>query len=231
MFRQQLFVPSLDGHSRAEALAEAAEAFRTESSAEVDASRVDANSVRGTGLVRAMAGDATIDGQTAYAPFTGRWFGGADRGNAEQHCGEVIDVVPPLEVRVSKGAPAVWLRTYQYVWIGDGYEVRLAISLEPQSPQRVLLGYVVRVEEGQLARERKRQPRVGLADGAGRLIWISPDGVSFEETKEGPGGTETYTVTGFRYHLAGSACNRDERFQSLYTRAARPGTPAYALGK
>ena len=235
-FRQELFVPSVAGRTRAEVLADAVDAFRSESTPTPGARvpgrlNVHGSGIHGTGLVRAMAGDATVDGQTAYGPFTGRWFGSAPNNGLGQHWGGVTDVVPPLEVRLEGRKRAVWLQSYQYAWLGDGYGVRLEISLGPQSRERVLLGYVVRVDEGHLGRERARQPRVGLSAGAGRLIWITPDGVVLEEAAATPAGVETYSVSGFRYRIERNHCRRDEPFQAVYTRSAEAQDNASDLGK
>ena len=180
-------------------------------------------------------GDA-IDPEAAFAPFAGSWFGVWD-GKRVDHQWSGVGLAPP------SGSDAGLIAT-QKAWIGDGWgwnylyrspSTDRSVSLAPPRAPRaaaleeVVLGYVEMLHHqdphGDPTAIASVFPLVAYYDGPGRLIWVTPSSVYFEEVF-GPRDGERYAITGCDYRLSprGEAAIVGGGFQAVYTRdpAVRP---------
>ncbi len=169
-------------------------------------------------LERAVRGASRLDGGAAFGGFEGRWYGRWDRSRVDHHWGPAIDLEPPRRVEIEAGPP-VWIRSYQYAWIGDGYGINLiATSDLERADADYILGYVVHVADQNLDEVRARRPHVGIATGAGQLVWITAGEVFLEEAFRRESGADAYAITGFFYRDDGLATKIKSCFQAIYTR-------------
>ena len=173
------------------------------------------------GLVRqAIAGSRDpIDAHTVYGPFAGKWYGLWDGRPVDHHWSDVVPLDSPRKVRVGPFGPWVWILSWQYAWIGDGYGLNLLAADGPNADARqFLLGYVIHVRDGDIDRETARRPHVGVPVGEGKIIWITAKEMFFEEAFTSEGGGRAYAITGFHYRTQGPRIFDEGSFQAIYSR-------------
>ena len=164
------------------------------------------------------AGNGRLSGETVFGAFTGKWYGLWTDFEVDHHWGEVVELETPRQVEIPGSDVPVWVRSYQYAWVGDGYGLNLVAS-GPDSPQGdYILGYVIHVEGQDLSRERMSRPHVGVFTGAGQLIWITSGEVFLEASTRTAAGDAAYSITGFRYRVEAEEVRYGECFQAVYTR-------------
>lgn len=169
-------------------------------------------------IVKAIAGAERISSDRAYGGFKGKWYGQWDKMSVDHHWGRLVEPEKPQRVEVAGDEP-VWIRSYQYCWVGDGYGLNMIATGNPDSQSGdFLLGYVVHVEDGDLDRPTKRRPHVGIFVGEGKLIWITAGEVFLEESYVVSAGVDAYAITGFFYQVAGDSLQTTQCFQAVYTR-------------
>ena len=178
-------------------------------------------------------GGRAVTADAAFAPFAGRWAGRWEQKLVDHHWH------PVAEPATVTGAAGLTVTGRQYAWVGDGfgwnYVVTSADAGETEKGGGIVLGHVwMLAPPGRSAADVTfRFPLVGHHAGPGRLIWVTPDHIFFEEVLPGgPGGTggDRYAITGTAYAWAGEGGSRRARpagsgFRALYIRppaAARP---------
>ena len=72
-------------------------------------------------IVKAIAGAERISSDRAYGGFKGKWYGQWDKMSVDHHWGRLVEPEKPQRVEVAGDEP-VWIRSYQYCWVGDGYD-------------------------------------------------------------------------------------------------------------
>jgi hypothetical protein len=169
-------------------------------------------------IVEAVAGTGHISSRLAYGGFKGKWYGLWDKMSVDHHWGKIVEPRKPKRVEIADDEP-VWIRSYQYCWVGDGYGLNMIATEDPDSQSGdFLLGYVIHVEDGDLDKPTKRRPHVGVFVGKGKLIWITAGEVFLEESYEISPGVDAYAITGFFYKVTGNTLRTTQCFQAVYTR-------------
>ncbi|MBA7646148.1 hypothetical protein ES703_53910 [subsurface metagenome] len=169
-------------------------------------------------IIEAVTGKKHISSSRAYDRFQGRWYGLWDKMMVDHHWSEIVELDKPLYVQINGDKP-VWIRSYQYCWVGDGYGLNMIATLNPDSKTGdFLLGYVIHVENGNITRPTKRRPHAGLFVDDGKLIWITAGEVFLEESYEVSPGVEGYAITGFFYKVRDGILQTTKCFQAYYTR-------------
>jgi len=169
-------------------------------------------------ITEAISGKERISSRLAYGGFKGKWYGLWDKMSVDHHWGRLVEPEKPQRVEIAGDEP-VWIRSYQYCWVGDGYGLNMIATGNPDSDSGdFLLGYVVHVEGGDLNRPTKRRPHTGVFVGKGKLIWITAGEVFLEESYEISPGKDAYAITGFFYKVANDTLRTTRCFQALYTR-------------
>lgn len=180
-----------------------------------------------------LRGADVIGPEEAFAPFAGRWYGVWDKKRVD-HNWHGVDLAGP-------GSTSAGLVATQKAWVGDGwgwnYLIRPESSAKPgasagyvalstiEQPHSgaVVLGYVEMLNHQDPAGDpsdiRDTFPLVGYADAPGRLIWVTPAFVFFEEVF-GTGDEQRYAITGFQYEWREDRCAAvvGDGFQAMYTR-------------
>ena len=179
-------------------------------------------------LAAAVRGRSSLSGHDAFADFAGRWYGLWDANPVDHHWGPVVEFDPPREVEFASGEN-VWVKSYQYAWIGDGYGINLVASERASQAGDFVLGYVVHVAEQDLSQPRLRRPHVGVFAGDGRLIWITASEVFLEERLPSSETQvdEAYAITGFFYAFEKQVARPTSCFQAVYSRSAEHRTPFF----
>ena len=171
-------------------------------------------------VAKAIAGGGRISSRLAYGGFKGKWYGLWDKMSVDHHWGRIVEPGKPQRVEIAGDEP-VWIRSYQYCWVGDGYGLNMIATTGPGSQTGdFLLGYVVHVEDGDLNKPTKRRPHVGMFVGKSRLIWITAAEVFLEEIYAISPGVDAYAITGFFYKVADNTLRTTKCFQAVYTRQA-----------
>ena len=171
-------------------------------------------------ITEAIAGKKRVSSRQAYGGFKGKWYGLWDKMSVDHHWGRIVEPDKPQRVEIAGDEP-VWIRSYQYCWVGDGYGLNMIATAEPDSQSGdFLLGYVVHVEDGDLNRPTKRRPHVGVFVGKGKLIWITAGEVFLEESYVVSPRVDAYAITGFFYKVADNTLRTTQCFQAIYTRRA-----------
>lgn len=179
---------------------------------------IDGFEISRESIVDAVHGNKHISSRLAYAGFKGKWYGLWDKMSVDHHWGRLDELEKPRRVEVAGDMP-VWIRSYQYCWVGDGYGLNMVVTGDPDSQSSdFLLGYVVHVENGDLDKPTKRRPHVGIFIGKSKLIWITAGEVFLEESYEISPGKEAYAITGFFYNVTEGTLRTTQCFQALYTR-------------
>jgi hypothetical protein len=169
-------------------------------------------------IIEAVSGKKHISSSQAYGRFQGRWYGLWDKMRVDHHWSEIVELDKPRCVKINGDKP-VWLRSYQYCWVGDGYGLNMIATQNPDSQTgNFLLGYVIHVENGNFKRPTKRRPHVGLFIDDGKLIWITAGEVFLEESFDVSPGMEGYAITGFFYKVRSNILYTTQCFQAIYTR-------------
>jgi hypothetical protein len=172
-------------------------------------------------IIEAISGNKHISSSRAYGRFEGRWYGLWDKMKVDHHWSEVVEPNKPRFVQI-KSAKPVWIRSYQYCWVGDGYGLNMIATTNPDSKTGdFLLGYVIHVENGNIKRPTKRRPHTGIFVDNNKLIWITAGEVFLEEIYEVAPGVEGYAITGFSYKIREGTLQTTQCFQAIYTR--KPG--------
>jgi len=169
-------------------------------------------------IIKTILGNKPISSRLAYGGFEGKWYGLWDKMSVDHHWGRLVEHEKPQQVEIA-GDEAVWIRSYQYCWVGDGYGLNMIATGDPD-PQSgdFLLGYVIHVEEGDLNRPTKRRPHVGIFVGKDKLIWITAGEVFLEESYDISPGIDAYAITGFFYNVTNDILRTTRCFQAVYTR-------------
>jgi hypothetical protein len=169
-------------------------------------------------IIEAITGKEHISSCQAYGRFQGRWYGLWDKMRVDHHWSEIIELDKPRCVQINGDKP-VWIRSYQYCWVGDGYGLNMIATEDPDSQTSdFLLGYVIHVENGNVKKPTKRRPHVGLFVDDGKLIWITNGEVFLEESYDVFPGVEGYAITGFFYKVRDGILKTTQCFQAVYTR-------------
>ena len=169
-------------------------------------------------IIKAIAGTERISSDRAYGGFKGKWYGLWDKMSVDHHWGRIVEPEKPQRVEIAGHEP-VWIRSYQYCWVGDGYGLNMIATEDPDSQSGdFLLGYVVHVEGEDLNRPTKRRPHVGVFVGKGKLIWITAGEVFLEESYEISPGMDASAITGFFYKVTDNTLRTTQCFQAVYTR-------------
>jgi hypothetical protein len=169
-------------------------------------------------IIEAVSGAERIASRRAYGGFEGKWYGLWDTMKVDHHWSEIVKPGRPRKI-VIVGERPVWIRSYQYCWVGDGYGLNMIATEAPDSRSGdFLLGYVVHVQDGDMTRPTKRRPHVGIFVDQGKLIWITAGEVFLEETYEVSPGVQAYAITGFFYKVADNILKTTQCFQAVYTR-------------
>jgi 7,8-dihydropterin-6-yl-methyl-4-(beta-D-ribofuranosyl)aminobenzene 5'-phosphate synthase len=169
-------------------------------------------------IIKAISGKKHISSSRAYGRFTGRWYGLWDKMKVDHHWSEITEPDKPLRVLINGDKP-VWIRSYQYCWVGDGYGLNMIATENPYSQTGdFLLGYVIHIENGDITRPTKRRPHVGIFVDDSKLIWITAGEVFLEEIYEASSGVEAYAITGFFYKVRDKILQTTQCFQAIYTR-------------
>lgn len=169
-------------------------------------------------IIEAVSGTERIESRRAYGGVEGKWYGLWEMMKVDHHWSEIVEPDWPRKVEIARQKP-VWIRCYQYCWVGDGYGLNMIATEDPTSPSGdFLLGYVVHVDQGDMTRPTKRRPHVGLFVDKGRLIWITAGEVFLEETYEVSPSVQAYAITGFFYKVTENTLTTNQCFQAVYTR-------------
>ncbi len=182
-------------------------------------------------IIEAISGTERIESRRAYGGFEGKWYGLWDTMKVDHHWSEIVKPDRPRKVEIAGQRP-VWIRSYQYCWVGDGYGLNMIATEDPNaSSGDFLLGYVVHVEKGDVTRPMKRRPHVGLFINEGKLIWITAGEVFLEKIYEVSPGVQAYAITGFFYMVAENTLRTTRCFQAVYTRQSdhRPDWYSFPL--
>lgn len=160
-----------------------------------------------------------ISGDEVYGGFRGRWYGLWETMKVDHHWGDFVELESPRRFRAEEGNLTVYLRGYQFAWVGDGYGINHLVTTDPaRSGDDHLLGHVVHVKEGDLDQEVACRPHVGIPAGPGRIIWLTGGEVFLEERTENAEREEEYAITGFFYTLEGGVLRASRAFQAIYSR-------------
>lgn len=168
--------------------------------------------------VKQLQGSQRVAPMAAFRRFSGRWYGRWDHLEVDHHWHDVV--LPDgrrgsRELASNDGLPS--LVAQQYAWIGDGFGWNYVVR--PEDHGDVVLGYVYHVTSGKPNSIRFSFPLVGYFDGPGRLIWVTPSSIYFEEVLNDSDGNECYVITGCNYVVKeGALMSQEQGFQALYTR-------------
>jgi len=182
--------------------------------------------VRGT-----LQGSDTLAAHTVYGGFTGKWYGKWDRMSVDHHWGEIVEYDQPRRIEIS-GEKPVYLRSYQYCWVGDGYGLNVIASDNTGNRSGdYLLAYVVHIRDGDMRQPTKRRPHVGICVGPSKLIWVTAGEVFLEECYRTAAGVDAYAITGFFYRVKDKTLETTACFQAHYTRDSdhRPAWYSFPL--
>ncbi len=181
-------------------------------------------------LLDQVRGTERLSGERVFGAFTGRWYGLWTDFEVDHHWGNVLEYDEPRRVDIPGSEKPVWIRGYQYAWVGDGYGLNLIASSDPASSRGdYILGYVIHVEDGILSKERMSRPHVGVFTGRGQLIWITAKEVFLEASYTNASGKSAYSITGFRYEVPQGNVRIMECFQAVYTTNPDQRTPFFSF--
>ncbi len=174
---------------------------------------------------RQLKGAMPISPRAAFQPFSGRWYGQWAALAVDHHWHEVVLINAQHEAgRAKPGDGLPRLVAQQFAWIGDGFGWNFVIRIDEQG--EAVLGYVYHVVPGASEEIRFSFPLVGYFDGPGRLIWVTPSSVYFEEVRATLGEDEQYAITGFNYAIKEGVLTAEDRaFQAVYTRNSNQRPP------
>ncbi len=228
LFRRRLLSEGSGGsHSQAELLARAIQDFCRTAEPRIDhRPSLEEFQQVAKEIPARIAGQGRISGPEVYGKFSGEWHGLWTDFPVDHQWGGVEVLNPPLAVSLEaseSGAPEsaerVWIRSWQYAWVGDGYGLNLVAASDPgEGGKDFLIGYVVHLKDRDFKREMARRPHVGVAAGPGKIIWMTAGEVFLEERLRLSSGEEAYAITGFFYRLEESELEASEGFQAVYTR-------------
>jgi hypothetical protein len=166
----------------------------------------------------AIQGKKLPSANIVYGGFTGKWYGRWDQMLVDHHWGKIVGFDRPVRIEIEDQKP-VYLRSYQYCWVGDGYGLNVVASDDGISESRdFLLGYVTHVQNGDMNKPTKRRPHVGIYVGKDKLIWITGGEVFLEECYKTSEGVDAYAITGFFYTVTDGTLETKGCFQANYTR-------------
>jgi len=167
----------------------------------------------------ALEGKDTPAAQQVFGGFTGKWYGKWDQMQVDHHWGRIVEYERPRRIKIAGHRP-VYLRSWQYCWVGDGYGLNgiATDDIEHKSPRDYLLAYVTHVREGDMSQPTRSRPHVGICVGPSKLIWITAGEVFLEECYEIAAGVDAYAITGFFYRIRDKTLETSGCFQSHYTR-------------
>jgi hypothetical protein len=219
LFRRRLLKGGDPNFVSAKLLAEAIMKFRRQAPRYLRGRRnIDGFNLSKNMIIKAISGDKHISSSRAYGRFEGKWYGLWDKMKVDHHWSEIVEPNEPLCVEI-KGDRPVWVRSYQYCWVGDGYGLNMIATTNPDSKANdFLLGYVIHVENGNMDRPTKRRPHTGIFVDDNKLIWITAGEVFLEEIYEVSPGVEGYAITGFFYKVRDGLLRTTQCFQAVYTR-------------
>jgi hypothetical protein len=171
-----------------------------------------------TMIIEAIKGSRHISSRRAYGRFEGKWYGLWDKMKVDHHWSEIVEPDEPRYVEI-KGDRPVWIRSFQYCWVGDGYGLNMIANTNPDYTDKdFLLGSVIHVENGDMDKPTMRRPHTGIFVDDNKLIWITAGEVFLEEIYEVAPGEEGYAITGFFYKVRDNILRTTQCFQAVYTR-------------
>ncbi|MHC4726515.1 MAG: hypothetical protein ACYS17_04740 [Planctomycetota bacterium] len=219
LFRRRLIAGSDPNFINADLIAEAILRFRQRAPYFLRRNKdIESFSLTKKMVIEAVTGKEHISSLRAYSRFKGRWYGLWTKMRVDHHWSRIVELDKPKRVQINSGKP-VWIRSYQYCWVGDGYGLNMIATQNPDSKTGdFLLGYVIHVENGNIKKPTKRRPHVGLFVGDGKLIWITAGEVFLEESYDVSPGVEGYAITGFFYKVRDGILKTTQCFQAIYTR-------------
>jgi len=219
LFRRRLIAGSDPNFISADLLAEAIMKFRRQGPHYLSGRRnIDGFNLSKKMIIEAVRGNKHISSSRAYGGFQGKWYGLWDKMKVDHHWSEITEPDNPQCVQIQSGKP-VWIRSYQYCWVGDGYGLNMIATQKPDSKTGdFLLGYVIHIDNGNIKRPTKRRPHTGIFVDNNKLIWITAGEVFLEEIYEVAPGVEGYAITGFFYKVREGILQTTQCFQAIYTR-------------
>jgi len=214
-FRIELLTPADTGVARAAIIGDALEQFRQKYSRPLPERPTLARfRVTSAEFVNQLRGKTSLDSRVAFADFVGRWYGKWDQLTVDHHW---HPVVAGSSMRQPQNTNAPRILGLQYAWIGDGFGWNYLVR-PPKTSGDVVLGFVYHLKPREPRNIRFTFPLVGYVDGPGRLIWITPKNVYFEET-DTASSEQRYAITGFSYSVEGPNLKSEgQGFQAVYTR-------------
>jgi len=214
-FRIDLLEADDAGRNRAALIGAAMEDFRRRYATPLpERPTLDRFTVTADAFDSQLRAGTTLDADAAFAGFSGRWYGKWDELLVDHHW---HDVQRPAAIVQPKLPGLPHIAALQYAWIGDGFGWNYLVR-PPETDGDVVLGFVYHLKPHEPETIRSDFPLVGYLDGPGRLIWITPSNVYFEESFT-VSGEQRYGITGFSYRIEGPRLIGEERgFQAVYTR-------------
>lgn len=219
LFRRRLLIGSNPNFVSADLIAEAILKFQQQAPPYLKGHKdIESFNLSKEMIIKALSGIKYISSSRAYGRFQGRWYGIWDKMKVDHHWSEIVEPDKSLRMQI-RGDEPVWIRSYQYCWVGDGYGLNMVATQNPDSQTGdFLLGYVIHIENGDITKPTKRRPHVGLFVNDSKLIWITAGEVFFEEIYEVSRGVEAYAITGFFYKIKDNILRTTQCFQAIYTR-------------
>lgn len=167
---------------------------------------------------KALEGKEIPPAQQVFGGFTGKWYGKWDQMQVDHHWGKIVEYEQPRRIEIAGHRP-VYLRSWQYCWVGDGYGLNGIATDDIESKARdYLLAYVTHVREGDMSQPTNRRPHVGICVSPSKLIWITVGEIFLEECHRTGTGVDAYAITGFFYKVKNKILETSGCFQSHYTR-------------
>ena len=222
-FRQSL-LKAEKGTTRAAIIGHGLERFWIDSKQPLpDRPTLERFEVTSQSFLNQIQGRERLNAQSAFADFTGRWYGKWDQLLVDHHWHPVITDLKSFHLAQTSNTRLVGL---QYAWIGDGFGWNFVGETKGKKGQFVL-GYVYHLAPREPRKIRYGTPHVGYLDGPGRLIWITPGELYFEEVLPGKAQAEDrYAITGFSYRIAkGRMVPKGDGFQAIYSRNSKQRPP------
>ncbi|MGI6455060.1 MAG: hypothetical protein ACOX5R_05490 [bacterium] len=141
-----------------------------------------------------------IDNGRLFRPFNGRWYG--LRNN--RVIGQEWHATETWNPARSTNHPTIHLRTAQYVWTGDGFRWHFIVNNDKQKSEEFVLGIKYHAKSHDFSDISDSIPMVGVFVDFGRVIWISPSHVLFEEISLQTPSDYCYSSTEILYTFVGN---------------------------
>lgn len=168
-------------------------------------------------LLAAIQGSADIlVNRDCFHPFSGRWYGLWDERRVDHEWRIPLEINPPRPVDKT----GFDIQILQYAWVGDGFGWNFLVNPHGKTDTMILMGMVYHTDDLNTEQVSNYDPHIGIDAGPGRIIWITPGHIFFEEIFDKTDlGSNLYTITGFTF-FTDKKTNliSDKGFQTIYTR-------------